>query len=317
MPDQKQGKITPSMGHETSHCSKESKNRCPRKATPMARDFEPLPTRVIKILCYQLFYRLVQFQKDGNQSFDAEDPRFLRFVDDLARIIVNMGFDWMDVRGIANIANAFATLGLRTESAKQIMAFICERKNAHALVTNENALDIASLCWSIARLVELGEDIDPFCEEATEMQAIFFVLATKGSSLCIQHAPILFAEMEKRSVRLVANGNASTVANMAGACAVMGLQSPVLFQEIERHATWLVENGSTKVVARMAWACARFDISSPRLFRPPCAPSFGPIRRHNRSCLWRLFLDSCFSWHSHRHVCQHREQCRETMEQHH
>jgi hypothetical protein len=99
-----------------------------------------------------IHYSTAMNQFDRIASVDTTDPRFCRFVDDLARKIFDRGFEWMDIRGISTIAHAIGTLQLKTQSAKNIMAFICERKNTHTIVSNGPPQSIAFICWSMAKL---------------------------------------------------------------------------------------------------------------------------------------------------------------------
>jgi hypothetical protein len=56
------------------------------------------------------------------------------------------------------------------------------------------------------------------------------------------------------------------VANIAWACATLGLSSPALFAAIAKHSDWLVTTGSAHQVATTVWACATLGHASPDLF---------------------------------------------------
>ena len=61
-------------------------------------------------------------------------------------------------------------------------------------------------------------------------------------------------------------GDPQNVANTAWACATLGYDAPLLFAEIDRRSKWLVEEGVPQAVANTAWACATLGFKAPNLF---------------------------------------------------
>jgi hypothetical protein len=68
------------------------------------------------------------------------------------------------------------------------------------------------------------------------------------------------------SMWLVEKGTPQSIANIAWACAKLGIKSPKMFEDIVNRAQWLVEKGNPQEIANTAWACARLGIKSPKIF---------------------------------------------------
>ena len=79
-------------------------------------------------------------------------------------------------------------------------------------------------------------------------------------------APLLFVEIELQSKWLVREGNTQDVANTAWACATLGFEAPELFAEIVHQSKWLVDEGNPQEVANTAWAFAKLNVEAPELF---------------------------------------------------
>ena len=77
----------------------------------------------------------------------------------------------------------------------------------------------------------------------------------------------IFGALESDAAWFVGGGKPQNVADVAWACAALGVQSPSLFRAINSRAAWLVEYGKPRAIASAAWACGALDVQSPSLFR--------------------------------------------------
>lgn len=82
------------------------------------------------------------------------------------------------------------------------------------------------------------------------------------------HLPTFFSEIDRNAKRFVEEAYPQEIANVVWACATLGVvdDSPQLFEELEQCSEWFVSEGSPQAIANAAWACATLNIQSPKLF---------------------------------------------------
>jgi hypothetical protein len=113
---------------------------------------------------------------------------------------------------VANIALVVGKMQLHSKSAQQIIEFAARKENAQAIVLRGDPQNVASICWTMAKLG------------------------------CSDIFPSFMGILEDQSQwLLVKEGNPQNVANAAWACATLGIQSPKLFSEIEKQSSWLMK----------------------------------------------------------------------------
>ena len=216
-------------------------------------------------------YATIMNQLGRIRSFDRSDPRFLAFLQALAKRIEEQGLPWIQARQASNIVHAIGKMQLRNPSTERILEWISEPEVAASFVEKGNPHDIANVAWACAKLgleapnlfAEIERRSKWLVEEGNPQNVANVAWACAKLGL---EAPNLFAEIELRSKWLVKGGKPQEVANTALACAKLELEAPNLFAEIECQSKWLVEEGNQQNVANTAWACAKLGVEAPNLF---------------------------------------------------
>ncbi|KAI2493157.1 hypothetical protein MHU86_21380 [Fragilaria crotonensis] len=97
-------------------------------------------------------YATVMSQLARIREVRQDDPLFEQFLADLNAKLHELGIQWLGgVRPLSTIVYAVGKMGLlpeRNSSAKQIMAFLEDRKTAEWLMENGNPQDVANCAWA-------------------------------------------------------------------------------------------------------------------------------------------------------------------------
>ena len=86
------------------------------------------------------------------RSFDKSDPRFLAFLQGLAKMMEERGLPWIKAREAANIIHAIGKMKLKNQSTKKILEWISKPDTAAQFVEEGDPQDIANVAWACAEL---------------------------------------------------------------------------------------------------------------------------------------------------------------------
>jgi len=186
------------------------------------------------------------------------------------------------IRGVSNIVHSLGKLGERNPPI-----FTALDRNAAWLVSNGQPQNIANAAWACGALnvqspalFRAIEGRGAWLVKNGERQAVANIAWACGKLGVL--SPDLFRAIDGSAAAIVKGGfdvkggaagdknkndrTSQAVANIAWACAALGVQSPSLFRAIDESAESLIKSGEPQHIASMAWACAALNVPSPNLF---------------------------------------------------
>ena len=84
-------------------------------------------------------------------SFDKSDPRFLSFLEALAKMMEERGLSWIGEQGAANIVHAIAKMKLKNQSTKKILEWISKPDTAAKFVEEGEPQACCQRCLGMCR----------------------------------------------------------------------------------------------------------------------------------------------------------------------
>jgi len=193
----------------------------------------------------------------------VRDEWLKQFIDDLGKRVQKHREEplkWMRVRDVANIAHSMGKLRYRSKGAEPFFQVLAS-EDFIELVCSEgetNPQAVSNIVWTLARLRR--KDIAEVWRRKVEAYADRIVSSGRPQEI----SNILWAFASLLSA-LLDGSHPQAIRNIAWSCARMGLVYPRLFAEIDRRSIWIVAEASPDELASIAWSFARTQQPAPKL----------------------------------------------------
>jgi hypothetical protein len=95
-------------------------------------------------------YATIMSQLGRIHSLNRSHPVFLRFLDDLAKMMEQRGIQWIGVRQASNIIHAIGKMKLSNKSARRILDWMSMLENVQELLLKGEPQNISNVAWAFA-----------------------------------------------------------------------------------------------------------------------------------------------------------------------